>query len=119
MEQHIDLIIPRGSSDLVRSIQKQSQHIPVMGHAEGSFKILLNGFLLINLFSGICHVFVDKDADLKKALKIIRDAKCDYPAACNAMETLLIHEDLMNTSFFSDVCDMLKKEGVKINSGWF
>lgn len=69
------------------------------------------------LFLGICHVFVDKDADLKKALKIIRDAKCDYPAACNAMETLLIHEDLMHTTFFSDVCDMLKKEGVKIYSG--
>lgn len=125
MDKHIDLIIPRGSSELVRSIQQQSQHIPVLGHAEG-----------------ICHVFVDKDADLQKALKIIRDAKCDYPAgkyfltfytseihlvklntfiyitaACNAMETLLIHEELMNGSFFADVCNMFKREGVRLNSG--
>ncbi|CAG9818049.1 unnamed protein product [Phaedon cochleariae] len=100
MEQHIDLIIPRGSGELVRSIQDQSKHIPVMGHAEG-----------------ICHVYVDKDADLQKALKIIRDSKCDYPAACNAMETLLIHQDLMEGDFFSDVCNMMKKEGVTINAG--
>lgn len=87
----------------VRNIQDQSHRIPVLGHAEG-----------------ICHVFVDREADLAKAIKIVRDAKCDYPAACNSMETLLLHEDHFlgsNSAFFNEVCNMLKKEGVTIYSG--
>jgi len=101
LDEDINLVIPRGSSELVRTIQDQSRNIPVLGHAEG-----------------ICHVFVDKDADLEKAIKIIIDAKCDYPAACNAMETLLLHREIFNDmQKFHGICQALKKNNVKINAG--
>ncbi len=74
--ESIDLLIPRGSNAFVRYIMDHSD-IPVMGHA-----------------AGICHVYVDKDADLDKAIPIIVDAKTQYVAACNAAETLLLHQDI-------------------------
>ena len=74
--EYIDLLIPRGSNAFVRYIMDHSD-IPVMGHADG-----------------ICHVYADADADLDKAIPIILDAKTQYAAACNAAETLLLHEKI-------------------------
>lgn len=97
----VDLIIPRGSSALVKSVTAHAQGVPVLGHAEG-----------------ICHVYVDTDADLDKALHIVKDAKCGYPAACNAAETILIHRQLLSKgNFFARLCDTLKSENVEIFSG--
>ncbi|HAP93832.1 MAG TPA: glutamate-5-semialdehyde dehydrogenase, partial [Desulfotomaculum sp.] len=76
MDQYIDLIIPRGSNDFVRHIIDNSR-IPVMGHADG-----------------VCHCYVDADADIDMAVKIAVDSKTQYVAVCNAAETLLVHEKI-------------------------
>lgn len=76
LERDVDLIIPRGSNAFVRYVQENT-HIPVLGHADG-----------------ICHLYIDEAADLDQAIAIALDAKVQYPAACNAIETLLIHETI-------------------------
>lgn len=77
-DKYINLIIPRGGNKLVKFI-KGNTKIPVLGHADG-----------------ICHIFVDETADLEMAIKVVTDAKTQYPSACNSVETLLIHEKFAN-----------------------
>ncbi len=91
----VDLLIPRGSNSFVRYIMNNTR-IPVMGHADG-----------------ICHIYVDADADQEKALRIIVDAKTQYTAACNSVETLLVHRSAAET-FLPRLAETLKKEGVKL-----
>ena len=76
LDEYIDLIIPRGSNAFVRYIMDNTR-IPVLGHAEG-----------------VCHVFVDGEADLEKAVRIAFDSKCQYAAVCNTMETLLVDKSI-------------------------
>ncbi|MCQ9199554.1 MAG: glutamate-5-semialdehyde dehydrogenase [Prochlorococcus marinus CUG1437] len=76
LEKYINLIIPRGSNALVKFIQNNTK-IPVLGHADG-----------------ICHLFIDIEANLEMALSVALDSKIQYPAACNAIETLLVHKDI-------------------------
>lgn len=91
----IDLLIPRGSNEFVRYIQSHTA-IPVLGHA-----------------AGICHVYVDDKADLDQACKVVLDSKIQYPAVCNATETLLVHTDVAG-SFIPMMLDLFESNGVEV-----
>ena len=95
LDRYVDLIIPRGSNSFVRYVQDNTR-IPVLGHADG-----------------ICHLYLDKAADLDKAIKITVDAKTHYPAACNAIETLLIHRDIAE-KFLPQIAKALTSEAVEL-----
>jgi glutamate-5-semialdehyde dehydrogenase len=95
LDKYVDLIIPRGSNSFVRFVQENTR-IPVLGHADG-----------------ICHLYIDSAADIKKAVAITVDAKTHYPAACNAIETLLVHQTVA-PQFLPQVADALQSQAVEL-----
>jgi gamma-glutamyl phosphate reductase len=99
LDDAIDLVIPRGSNALVSYI-KENTRIPVLGHADG-----------------VCHVYLDESADTASAIKIVVDSKTDYPSACNAMETLLLHKATVVNGVASAVLMALRAARVKCLGG--
>jgi glutamate-5-semialdehyde dehydrogenase len=95
LHRYIDLIIPRGSNEFVKYVQDNTR-IPVLGHADG-----------------ICHLYIDREADLDKAIAITIDSKTQYPAACNAIETLLIDRSI-SSEFLPLIISKLQVHGVEI-----
>ena len=98
MDDLISLVIPRGSNEMVRSIQKSTK-IPVLGHADG-----------------ICHVYIDEFADAGKAVRVAVDSKAQYPAVCNAAETLLVHSKFSGRE---TVLQALREAGVELRDSGF
>ncbi len=95
LEEQVDLIIPRGGEGLIRFVAQNSR-IPVLKH-----------------YKGVCHVFVDKDADLDMAVAIVMNGKTQRPGVCNALETLLVHRDIA-AAFLKQVARPLQDAGVEI-----
>ena len=108
LEEYVDLIIPRGGEELIRFVAANSL-VPVVKH-----------------YKGVCHVYVDSDADLEMAQRISLNAKVQRPSVCNAMETLLVHEAVA-PRFLPEVIERLRDSGVEVRgcdrtralvSGW-
>ncbi|PKN01189.1 MAG: glutamate-5-semialdehyde dehydrogenase [Elusimicrobia bacterium HGW-Elusimicrobia-1] len=91
----VDLIIPRGSEQMIRFVREHAV-VPVLAHGKG-----------------LCHTYVDKAADLAMAAKIAFNAKCQRPGVCNAMETLLVHKDIAR-DFLPGICENYSKAGVEV-----
>lgn len=94
-DEYVNLIIPRGSNSLVKYI-KSNTKIPVLGHADG-----------------ICHIYIDETADINKVLSICIDAKCQYPSACNAVETILVNKDI-SLSILPSLLFKFVENGVRV-----
>eukprot|EP00210_Caulerpa_lentillifera_P008292 g7913.t1 len=99
LDEVIDLVIPRGSNELVSYI-KQNTKIPVIGHSDG-----------------ICHIYIDQEVDLQKAAEICLDSKIDYPAACNAVDKILFHQSAVSDGTLEFVCRQLRSNGVTLRKG--
>lgn len=97
MEDRIDVVIPRGGESLIRAVA-ESARMPVIKH-----------------YSGVCHVYVDREADIDMAEKIVVNAKCQRPGVCNAMETLLVHRDIA-PRILPRLADRLRREGVELRA---
>jgi glutamate-5-semialdehyde dehydrogenase len=95
LDKYIDLVIPRGGNDLVTYVKSHTK-IPVLGHADG-----------------LCTIYINSDADKDMAVKLVLESKCDYPAGCNAVETLLVHEDVLST-ILPSVAEALLTNGVSL-----
>jgi glutamate-5-semialdehyde dehydrogenase len=98
LDAYVDLIIPRGSKEFVRYIQNNTR-IPVLGHADG-----------------VCHIYVDSEADLEMAVEVCLDAKVQYPSVCNAVDAILIHENIAK-SFIEPMVERLLSKGVEVRGG--
>ena len=95
LHDDVNLIIPRGSNSFVQFVQ-QNTSIPVLGHADG-----------------ICHLYVDRSADIEQAVAIAVDSKVQYPSACNAIETLLVHGEIAPL-FLPRLATALQLHGVEL-----
>jgi glutamate-5-semialdehyde dehydrogenase (EC 1.2.1.41) len=94
LKKYIDLIIPRGGEGLISFVTENSK-IPVIKHDKG-----------------VCHIYVDKYADINKSVDVIINSKVQRPSVCNALETLMVHSDIMG-DFMPEMFAELKKNGVE------